>query len=230
MAGVTTTLRLGTCVTNPATREPSVTASTLAVARRDQRRTDGPRHRPRRLGAAGARQAADDDGAPRGGHRRHQEPRRGSRGDVRGHRAAACRGPAAGTLPVWVAGYGPMAIEMTGRVADGIILQLADPDLIRWFVGQLREAAADGRPRSRASLKVQAAAPAHIGPREVGRATDALVPGAGLEPRRGPRQRSTRASNCPSALTGYIQDRSRLRLPPPRRGRLGRTRPSWATR
>ena len=27
----TTTLRLGTCVTNPATREPSVTASTLAV-------------------------------------------------------------------------------------------------------------------------------------------------------------------------------------------------------
>ncbi|MEI7926275.1 MAG: cation transporter, partial [Chloroflexota bacterium] len=27
----TTTMRLGTCVTNPATREPSVTASTLAV-------------------------------------------------------------------------------------------------------------------------------------------------------------------------------------------------------
>src|SRR5664279_3150606 len=31
MAGVTERLRLGTCVTNPATREPSVTASTLAV-------------------------------------------------------------------------------------------------------------------------------------------------------------------------------------------------------
>src|SRR3954462_11211436 len=31
MAQATTTLRLGTCVTNPATREPSVTASSLAV-------------------------------------------------------------------------------------------------------------------------------------------------------------------------------------------------------
>ena len=31
IAGATTRLRLGTCVTNPATREPSVTASTLAV-------------------------------------------------------------------------------------------------------------------------------------------------------------------------------------------------------
>src|SRR6185437_9079417 len=50
-------------------------------------------------------------------------------------------------LPVWVAGYGPMALAMTGRVADGLILQLADPDLIHWFVGQLRDAeAAAGRP------------------------------------------------------------------------------------
>ena len=35
MAQATTRMRLGTCVTNPATREPSVTASTLADARRD---------------------------------------------------------------------------------------------------------------------------------------------------------------------------------------------------
>ena len=31
MAQATTSMRLGTCVTNPATREPSVTASSLAV-------------------------------------------------------------------------------------------------------------------------------------------------------------------------------------------------------
>ena len=36
---------------------------------------------------------------------------------------------------------------MTGRVADGVILQLADPDLIRWFVGQLRDA--ERRPAGR---------------------------------------------------------------------------------
>src|SRR6185503_12625771 len=66
------------------------------------------------------------------------------------------------TLPVWVAGYGPMALAMTGRVADGVILQLADPDLIAWFAGQVREAeAAAGRPAG--SVKVQAAAPAHVG-------------------------------------------------------------------
>ena len=66
------------------------------------------------------------------------------------------------TLPVWVAGYGPMALAMTGRIADGVILQLADPDLIRWFVGQIRTAeAAAGRPAG--SVKVQAAAPAHVG-------------------------------------------------------------------
>ena len=69
------------------------------------------------------------------------------------------------TLPVWVAGYGPMALAMTGRVADGVILQLADPDLIRWFVGQVREAAAAAG-RDPASIKVQAAAPAHVGTRE----------------------------------------------------------------
>src|SRR4029077_5640628 len=47
------------------------------------------------------------------------------------------------TLPVWVAGYGPMALAMTGRIANGVILQLADPDLIRWLVAQVREAEAD---------------------------------------------------------------------------------------
>src|SRR5207245_6239937 len=52
-------------------------------------------------------------------------------------------------LPVWIGGYGPLALTVTGRIADGVILQLADPDLVRWFVGQVREAAAvAGRHRS----------------------------------------------------------------------------------
>ena len=50
MAENTTRLRLGTCVTNPATREPSVTASALAVLQELVGRADGPRHRPGRLG------------------------------------------------------------------------------------------------------------------------------------------------------------------------------------
>ena len=72
---------------------------------------------------------------------------------------------------------------MTGRVADGIILQLADPDLIRWFVGQVRDAAAAAG-RDPASIRVQAAAPAHVGhPRSWPR-TDPLVPGPRHQPRR----------------------------------------------
>ena len=84
MAQATRRLRLGTCVTNPATREPSVTASAAGGARRDVGRPDGSRHRARRLGPAGARQAADHDGHPRGGDRRHQGARRGTDDRVRG--------------------------------------------------------------------------------------------------------------------------------------------------
>jgi probable F420-dependent oxidoreductase len=108
-------------------------------------------------------------------------------------------------LPVWVAGYGPMALAMTGRVADGLILQLADPDLIRWFVAQLREAeAAAGR--APGEIKVQAAAPAHVGPRDVGqdrtRWFPALVSNHVVDlVNKYPREQ------LPEALTGYITDR-----------------------
>ena len=51
---------------------------------------------------------------------------------------------------------------MTARIADGVVLQLADPDLIRWFVGQLRDAAAAAG-RDPSEIQVMAAAPAHVG-------------------------------------------------------------------
>jgi probable F420-dependent oxidoreductase len=110
------------------------------------------------------------------------------------------------TLPVWVAGYGPMALAMTGRVADGVILQLADPDLIRWFVGQVREAeAAAGRPAG--SVKVQSAAPAHVGDRELCRERTrwfpALVSNHVVDlVNKYPREQ------LPESLTGYITDRT----------------------
>ena len=98
-----------------------------------------------------------------------------------------------------------MALAMTGRVADGIILQLADPDLIRWFSAQVREAAVAAG-RDPATIKVQAAAPAHVGPRELGRERTrwfpALVSNHVVDlVNKYPREQ------LPEALTGYITDR-----------------------
>ncbi len=205
MAGVTTSLRLGTCVTNPATREPSVTASTIAVL--DE--ISGGRME---LGIGRGDSARRVLGKPPTTMAHLEEAINVIKSLVEG-RAVTFEGtelslPWTGrwTLPVWVAGYGPMAIKMIGRVADGIILQLADPDLIRWFVAQLREAATDAG-RDPASLKVQAAAPAHIGPREVGRARTnwfpALVSNHVVDlVNKYPREQ------LPQSLTGYIQDRA----------------------
>ena len=65
-------------------------------------------------------------------------------------------------LPVWIAGYGPVALRMTGRIADGAMLQIADPDLVRWFVSQVHDSArAAGRDPH--AVRIMAAAPAHVG-------------------------------------------------------------------
>nr|WP_212516690.1 TIGR03842 family LLM class F420-dependent oxidoreductase [Actinospica acidithermotolerans] len=66
-----------------------------------------------------------------------------------------------GSLPIWMAAYGPKALELTGRQADGYILQLADPFLTEWMVKAVRKAAADAG-RDPASVKVCVAAPAYV--------------------------------------------------------------------
>src|SRR6266702_2186339 len=38
-------------------------------------------------------------------------------------------------IPMWVAGYGPRALGVAGRVGDGGIIQLADPEIIKCSVG-----------------------------------------------------------------------------------------------
>ena len=52
-------------------------------------------------------------------------------------------------LEVWGAGYGPKALALTGEVCDGFILQLADPSIAEWTIGAVRSAAVGGRPRPR---------------------------------------------------------------------------------
>ena len=204
MAGATEHMRLGTCVTNPATREPSVTASTLAELNEiSSGRMD--------LGIGRGDSARRVLGKPPTTMKTLEEAIAVIRDLVEG-RAVTYEGAelqltwtGKWRLPVWVAGYGPMALAMTGRVADGLILQLADPDLIRWFVAQLRDAeAAAGR--SPGEVKVQAAAPAHVGPRAEGhertRWFPALVSNHVVDlVNKYPREQ------LPEALTGYVTDR-----------------------
>ena len=205
MAQATERMRLGTCVTNPATREPSVTASTLAVL--DE--LSGGRMD---LGIGRGDSARRVLGKPPTTMATLEQAIVAIKGLVEG-RAVEYEGtelqmPWTGnwTLPVWVAGYGPMAMAMTGRIADGVILQLGDPDLIAWLVGQVRAAeAAAGRPAG--SVRIQAAAPAHVGDledcRERTRWFPALVSNHVVDlVNKYPRE------ELPESLTGYIRDRT----------------------
>ena len=205
MALNTERLRLGTCVTNPGTREPSVTASALATLNEiSGGRMD--------LGIGRGDSARRVLGKPPITLAHTEEAIRVIRDLVEG-RAVTYEGtelhfPWAGrwTLPVWVAGYGPMALAMTGRIADGVILQLADPDLVRWFVGQVRDAArAAGRDPN--AIKVQSAAPAFIGPRDLARERTrwfpALVSNHVVDlVNKYPREQ------LPESLTGYVRERT----------------------
>jgi probable F420-dependent oxidoreductase len=205
MAGATERMRLGTCVTNPGTREPTVTASLLATLNEiSAGRMD--------LGIGRGDSARRVLGKPPITMANTEEAIGVIRTLVAGGRVeyegTELHFPwtAGWKLPVWVAGYGPMALAMTGRVADGLILQLADPDLIRWFVGQAREAAAAAG-RDPASIRVQAAAAAYVGPRELGRDRarwfPALVSNHVVDlVNKYPREQ------LPASLIGYVRDRS----------------------
>jgi len=171
MAQNTEHLRLGTCVTNPATREPSVTASTLAVLQLlSKGRMD--------LGIGRGDSARRVLGKPPTTLAILEEATQVIR-DLCEGREVTYEGAtlhldwcdATYRLPVWIAAYGPKALELTGRVADGAIIQLADPSLVGWCVGLLRQGArAAGRDPNEVS--VMAAAPAHLGDRR--RALDAV--------------------------------------------------------
>jgi len=66
-----------------------------------------------------------------------------------------------GVPPVWVAGYGPIALRSAGRIADGIVLQFADPYLIKWCLGFVKEGAEQAG-RDFTQIKIMSCAPVWI--------------------------------------------------------------------
>jgi probable F420-dependent oxidoreductase len=174
MASNTEQMRLGTCVTNPAVRDLTVTASSLATLNRisggrmdlgigrgdSSRRVLG--KKPTTL--ADLEAAALTIRALASGREAEHEGQ-----PVRLPWACqdAC-GPACTdrcapepNLPIWIAAYGPKALQLTGRIADGVILQFADPDLIQWCLGFVH-AGARAAGRDPSAIKVMAAAPVWV--------------------------------------------------------------------
>jgi len=204
MALNTQSMRLGTCVTNPATRDITVTASVLATL---DEISGGRMDLGIGRGDSAQRVLGKGPVAPRtldqavGIIRDLVEGRTTTYMDTE----LDLTWTGKWRLPVWIAGYGPMVLGMTGRIADGVILQLADVDLVRWMAGIVREAAtAAGRDPS--EIRVQAAAPAHVGPieacRERVRWFPALVSNHVVDlVNKYPREQ------LPESLTGYIRDR-----------------------
>jgi probable F420-dependent oxidoreductase len=67
-----------------------------------------------------------------------------------------------GSFDVWMAAYGPKALDVAGRHADGLIMQLADPFIVEWATNVANMARrASGKPLE--SYNVCVAAPAYVG-------------------------------------------------------------------
>src|ERR671915_87571 len=64
-------------------------------------------------------------------------------------------------IEMWIAGYGPKALAVAGRVGDGVIIQLADPQIIQWIMTTARTAAEEAG-RDPSALKCIVGAPSHI--------------------------------------------------------------------
>ena len=67
-----------------------------------------------------------------------------------------------GQIDVWMAAYGPKALAVAGSKADGLIMQLADPFIVNWAIETtLASRALAGRAQS--EYRVCVAAPAYVG-------------------------------------------------------------------
>lgn len=203
----TETLRFGPCVTNPGVREWSVAASLFATLAQQ----------------SGGR---FDMGVGRGDSSRRMLGQKPLNIETMAEFCQAVKGMVRGDevsyekdqkpvqipwadgfeMPVWIAAYGPKALKGAGEIGDGLIIQLADPWLVKWFSDQAISAGkAAGRDMSK--FQVMAAAPAWVGDMEKARAQTRWFPAmvgnhvADIVDKYG------KESDIPKRLTDYIEGR-----------------------
>ena len=215
-------IKVGPFVTNPATRDWTVTASVFATLNEMYGNRTVVRHRPRRLGGARHERQADDAG-------------RAARVDPRHPRARATRRAVeykgsmlqfpwsdGSELEVWVAAYGPLALKLTGEVGDGFILQLADVDIAE--VDDQDGAGCGGGRRARPRLDHVLRRRADVHRRRLGAHARPvpLVRRHGRQPRRRHRREVRRRRRGAAGAHRLHQGPRGLRL---QRARQGRQRP-----
>jgi len=160
MAGNTKRMKLGTCVTNPATRDITVTSSLFATLNLISK---GRMQLGIGRGDSSRRVLGRQPVTPKQLEHSIAEFRAltgGKEIDYEG-RPARLTWATGGTPPVWIAGYGPKVLEMAGRAGDGVILQFADPDLIAWCVGFVKKGA-EGVGRDFSKIEIMSAAPVWV--------------------------------------------------------------------
>ena len=204
MAANTQNMHFGPCVTNPAVRDITVTASlfaTLGVISHNRMelgigRGDSSR---RVLGKKPVTVEHLEQAV-----QTFRELTSGKKIDYEGQPTQITW--ATGAPPVWIAGYGPKVLEMAGRVADGVILQFAEPDLIEWCLSFVKQGA-KAAGRDMRSIEVMSAAPVWVSDdlnvaREHVRWFPALVSNHVVD-----LVSRYKAEELPVALTSYIRNR-----------------------
>ena len=146
------TMRFGTMVTNPVTRDPIAVASAFATLNQITggrvecglgRGDSVVRVLNRRPGTVAATEVAAN------------VIRALARGETAQIEGADVRLPwvQPNSFPVYIAAYGPRMLQVAGRSGDGVILECADPVFITWALGHFRRGAT-GAGRDPSKLKV----------------------------------------------------------------------------
>jgi probable F420-dependent oxidoreductase len=160
-AARTSSIQLGICVTNPSSRDVTVTASAhatlhemsggrieLGLGRGDSA--------VRMIGLEPTRVRAFEQAVEVTRDLANGRPR-----TFRGQEIQLAWAAGRREIPVHVAAYGPKALAVAGRCADGVFIQLADPELVAWLMGFARRAAEEAG-RDPAALECIVCAPAVV--------------------------------------------------------------------
>src|SRR3954454_16553873 len=154
-------MRIGMCVTNPVTREPAVTASAHATLQdiSGGRIVMGMGRGDSAVRVLGKKPTPIAEFEKR--LRMIKDFMNGRPVESDGTEIQLKWATDLPEIPLYVAGYGPRALGVAGRVADGVIIQLADPVIIEWIMATARRAAEEAG-RDPAALRCLVCAPSKV--------------------------------------------------------------------